>query len=136
MEFFCTLLQCRVDLSMFHLSSTQGCQFGRPSGKSRPKDVRQTRLDVCNGRPPTDGHSTRRGGAAYTPPIVGRPLRPMERPSAFQPSVGVGDQWSDGHPPCRLPTPTVGWSGERHAVRGGVGCVRTSGVRGRGRLDA
>jgi hypothetical protein len=51
------------------------------------------------------------------------------RSSAFQPSVGAGDQRSNGRPPCPPPKPTAGWSGGWYAVR------RTS-VGGLGRPDA
>jgi hypothetical protein len=87
--------------------------------------IGRVRPHIRDGRPLTDGHSTCRSGLRSA-------SRRTERPSAFQPSVGAGDQQSDGRPPCRPPKPTAEWSGGQHAIRRtSMDCRARSDVRTR-----
>jgi hypothetical protein len=79
----------------------QSCHFGRFSGKLRPKDVRQTRPDVCSSdcmstigvrRQTTTPPSGRPWRMAWLMPIptAGCPLRPMVGLRTAAPSGGRG----------------------------------------------
>jgi hypothetical protein len=92
-------------------------------GRTRTlSDVTDGRTDRC-----TDNPGFSWAGGPWRTASGGRPLEdgpwwtaqaegsamPSAQPSAFQPTVGAGDQWSDG----RSPKPTTRWNCGRHAVR-------------------
>jgi hypothetical protein len=111
----------------------QGCHFGHPQGKSRPKTSVWTFPAIC-----TSGHSIRHVVRRWTTsPPGGRPKQMAWR-TAFQPSVGAGNRWSVGCPPCRPPeaehlvewrtacrTPNVRGVVRHVRTSGGCGCVTT-----------